>query len=97
MDFPETVRWTFAGLACLTLAALVREIRRLRRAEPGGRARVRWDAADQGAGLVLTVGGALGSLHLFGAGLVLTGVVLGGKAVRAVRARRRTTVGRPST
>ncbi|MET9883922.1 hypothetical protein ABZZ20_12390 [Streptomyces sp. NPDC006430] len=96
MDFSDLNRWVFAGLALLTLAVLVREIRRLRRAEPGDRAGRRWDVADQCVGLVVAVGGALGSMELFLAGLALTGVVLGAEAVRAVLARRRRTADRPS-
>ncbi|KOV14782.1 hypothetical protein ADK90_33400 [Streptomyces sp. XY413] len=89
MDFPEIIRWIFAGLTLLALAGLVREFRRLRRTEPAGRPARRWDVADQCAGLVTAVGGALGSAYLFGAGLALTAVVLGAGAARAARAPRR--------
>ncbi|WP_405446970.1 hypothetical protein [Streptomyces erythrochromogenes] len=96
MDFPEIIRWIFAGLIPLALAGLVREFRRLRRTEPAGRPGRRWDIADQCAGLVTAFGAVLGSMHLFGAGLALTGVVLAAKAARAARAlHRRRTAARP--
>ncbi|MFD6230653.1 hypothetical protein ACFWFZ_27910 [Streptomyces sp. NPDC060232] len=89
MDFPEIIRWIFAGLTLLAAAGLVRELRRLRRTEPAARPARRWDVADQCAGLVTAVGGALDSIYLFGAGLALSGVVLGAKACRAALAHRR--------
>ncbi|WP_060178174.1 hypothetical protein [Streptomyces sp. IMTB 1903] len=96
MDFPEIIRWIFAGLIPLAMAGLVREFRRLRRTEPAGRPARRWDIADQCAGLVTAVGGALGSLPLFGVGLALTGVVLAAKAARAALALLARRAARPT-
>ncbi|MFD9106290.1 hypothetical protein [Streptomyces virginiae] len=88
MDIPDWVRWAFCVFAAVQLILLYRDVRLLRRAEPGRRTDPWLAVADDAVGVVLSVGLALGSLGvLVGAGPVL--LAIGAcRGIRALLARR---------
>ncbi|MER7734308.1 hypothetical protein ABTX80_25780 [Streptomyces erythrochromogenes] len=88
MDIPDWVRWAFCLFAAVQLTFVYRDVRLLRRAEPGRRTDPWLNVADSAVGVVLSTGLALGSLGvLVGAGPVL--LAIGAcRGIRALLARR---------
>ncbi|MFF3724877.1 hypothetical protein ACFYYM_21190 [Streptomyces erythrochromogenes] len=88
MDIPDWVRWAFCVLAAVQLTFVYRDVRLLRRAEPGRRTDPWLTVADSAVGVVLSVGLALGSFDvLAGASAVL--LAIGAcRGIRALLARR---------